>query len=295
MFCKHRVILSVDGCGFKGIIPLKIMSYLHESIQKMYPEIDVTSYVDLFTSTSASSIFTGALMIQDEEGRSKYTPNDLLNFYLNKGNRMFSKNVGLDAENSNYPLSFVLDHFFGPVRLKDFKHHYLFYSYNQTHDSIVTFSKNNDRYYNLSLSTVMQACTVDADNFPPLKLGSISLVDASFVIKNPAMLSYNYMRLLYPSDHIVLISIGFKNQSGVCNVLKTTVPQADVHQQLKEVQSTDPFLHYFRYEPELVDLPVDMDETSAMNQILLDLTDDYIVKNQDNFEELLKLMLIRAA
>ena len=81
MVCKYRVILSIDGGGLLGIIPLKILNYLHSSLTECDENLDVTSWVDVFSSTSASSIFTGALMLKDENNKSKYKPKDLLNFY----------------------------------------------------------------------------------------------------------------------------------------------------------------------------------------------------------------------
>lgn len=288
MFCKYRVVLSVDGCGFKGIIPLKILSYLHQMIQENNPDMDVTSYIDLFTSTSASSIFTGALMLKDKQGRTVYHPEDLLQFYLNKGERMFSEKIGVDAANSTYPLSFVLNHFFGSVYLKDLQNHFLFYSFNQIQESILTFSKFNDRFYNLPLSTVMQACTVDGVNFPPLKLGETSLIDASSHIKNPAFLGYNYMRLLYPKNQLVLISIGTKDQN------LPNVHQQDVHHILLSKSKEDPFFKYFRYE---LELPSSLSNSESYENVdlLLKLTEKYIENNQVNFEELIKLVLLRVA
>jgi uncharacterized protein len=289
MFCKHRVVLSIDGCGFKGIIPLKILAYLHEMIQVSNADCDVTSYIDLFTSTSASSIFTGALMLKDQEGRSKYNPSDLLNFYVSKGERMFTNKIGVDAQNSIYPLSFVLDHFFGSVHLKDLRNHFLFYSYNQTNDSILTFSKLNDRYYDLALSKVMQACTVNGEIFPSFKMGNVSLVDASFMINNPALLSYNYMRLMYPTDQIVLISIGTKEEFTIASEYHTKV-----HSKLEEKTRVDKQLNYFRFE---VEVPTILGNhiSSENNELLLSLTQKYIDHNQTNFEELIKLMLLRVA
>lgn len=285
MFCKYRVALSVDGCGFRGIVPLKILAYLHDKIRNENPEIDVTSYVDLFTSTSASSIFTGALMLKDQDGKTIYSPNDLLNFYLSKGERMFSKNIGLDAANSNYPLSFVLDYFFGNVRLKDLKNHFLFYSYNQTQDRLVTFSKMNDRFYDLPLSTVMRACTVDDATFPSVLLSDSSLVDACSFIKNPALHSYNYMKLLYPDDYIVLVSFGFKCPKN---------NKQDVHEELLIRKEEDPLFYYFRYEPEVPE-KINTDSHQQIINELLSVTEDYILKNNDQLDELLELILLKVS
>jgi uncharacterized protein len=295
MFCSHRIILSVDGCGFKGIVPLKILSYLHASLSKEFDEIDTSNYVDLFTSTSASSIFTGALMLKNEEGKSKYTPNDLLNFYLEKGDKMFSKNIGLDAENSIYPLSFVLDYFFGNVKLKDINNHFLFYSFDEIQNEIYTFSKMNDRLYNVSLSKIMNACTVDGTVFPPVSFGNSTFIDASFMLKNPSLLAYNYMKTLYPNENIILISIGFNVSDGVCNTKFQGLHQIDAHQELLKITKEDKKLNYFRFEPILDEINNDSNEEIYLNEKLLEITEKYIETNQTKFNQLLQLMLLRTA
>lgn len=104
MVCKYRIVLSVDGAGIRSLIPLKILDYLHQSIIHLDDEIDVTSWVDVFTSVSASSIFTGALMLKDENNRTKHTPKQILEFYRKRGTQIFSQNIGLNPESSRFQI-----------------------------------------------------------------------------------------------------------------------------------------------------------------------------------------------
>ena len=37
MECKYRVILSIDGGGIRGVVPLKILTYIQEQVSKLDP------------------------------------------------------------------------------------------------------------------------------------------------------------------------------------------------------------------------------------------------------------------
>ncbi len=155
MMCKYRVILSIDGGGIKGVIPLRILDYLQQSLLEIDDDIDITSWVDVFSSTSASSIFTGALMLRDEKGKTIFKPNDLLNFYKKRGHQLFTPKTISDS--THFPLKFVLNHFFGDIKTRNLKNHFLFYALNQAKNQLVPFSTMSSKYHDLSLGKVMRA------------------------------------------------------------------------------------------------------------------------------------------
>ncbi|MFN5417046.1 MAG: hypothetical protein ACK5B9_08330 [Flavobacteriia bacterium] len=291
MFCKYRIILSVDGAGIKSIIPLRILDYLHQSIIHLDDEIDVTSWVDVFSSLSLSSIFTGALMLKDENNRTKHTPKQILDFYRKRGTQIFSHNIGLNPENSTFPLSFTLEHFFGKVNMLDLKNHFLFISYDSKGEILFPFSNTMEKYNNLSLSKVMHACSAIPNIFPKVKVGQTELSDTLFKIQNPAQMAYDYARLLYPTDHLILLSIGTGEEINETPLSKST---REIDIKLKEQTLVDEKLTYFRFQPKLTkDFEVG---NSAQEKIeeLIDLTEDYIFQNRPAFHELIQLMTLRA-
>jgi len=294
MVCKYRVVLSVDGGGIRGIIPLRILEFLQDAFRQIDSELDIPSWVDVFSSTSASTIFTGALMLRDPKGRSVHTPHDILSLYVKRGKQIFSKNTGVDAHNSVYPLSFVLQHFFGDITMEDLKNHFLFMSYNSTSESSFSFSDTMDRYRNLPLSKVMTACSAYPGVFPPLKLGSMELVDGMLTTQNPAQLAYDYARLFYPTDPIVLISIGTgSNPESSMDVFE--IESNQTHENLKELSQRDRNLVYFRFQPVLHSLASYSFEDENHSIVdLLDETNEFIEHNQTDFDRLLNLMAIRA-
>lgn len=291
MVCKYRIVLSVDGAGIRSLIPLKILDYLHQSIIHLDDEIDVTSWVDVFTSVSASSIFTGALMLKDENKRTKHTPKQILEFYRKRGTQIFSQNIGLNPENSTFPLSFTLEHFFGKVNMLDFKNHFLFVSYDSKSETIFPFSNTMERYSNLSLSKVMHACSAIPNIYPKVEVGNTELTDALFKIQNPAQLAYDYARLLYPTEHLILLSIGTGEE-----MIETSISQLtkQIDEQLKDQTLIDEKLTYFRFQPKL-NSSINVSNTNQKTiEDLIELTDDYIFQNQSSFHELIDLMTLRA-
>lgn len=294
MVCKYRVVLSVDGGGIRGIVPLRILEFLQDTFRDIDEDLDIPSWVDVFSSTSTSTIFTGALMLRDDKGKSIHKPHDILSLYIRRGKQIFSKNTGVDAQNSMYPLSFVLDHFFGEITMEDLKNHFLFVSYNSSSESSFTFSDTMDRYRNLPLSKVMNACSAYPGVFPPLKLGSMELVDGMLTTQNPAQMAYDYARLFYPTDPIVLISIGTgTNPDSSKDVFE--IESDNTHEKLKALSAQDRNLLYFRFQPELHSLSTYSfeDESNSILELLNE-TNEFIGSHKNDFERLLHLMEIKA-
>jgi patatin-like phospholipase/acyl hydrolase len=94
MQCKYRVILSIDGGGIRGVVPLRILAHIQEHVSKMDDKVDISSWVDVFSASSTGSIIAGALMLRNEKGRGKFSPSEMLDLYKRRGQQIFSKNVG---------------------------------------------------------------------------------------------------------------------------------------------------------------------------------------------------------
>jgi patatin-like phospholipase/acyl hydrolase len=289
MNCNYRIILSIDGGGMLGIIPLRILDFIHSHISKEFNEPDSTAWVDLFASTSSSSIFTGALMLKDENKQTIYSPGDLLNFYIKRGAQVFAKNTGNNSLNSRFPLSFILNHFFGNVSMLDLSRHFLFVCYNKKLEECFAFSTSTEKYFDLPLSKVMMACTAAENIFPPVVLGSEELIDASFRFQNPSLRAYNYARMIYPEEQLILLSIG----SGFQACKKGKLQSEEAEEELENISSYDRKLHYFRYQPKLIkDYPNPTNYARNVSD-LLEFTDDFIQENKSRFDELFELMLLK--
>jgi patatin-like phospholipase/acyl hydrolase len=254
MECKYRVILSIDGGGIRGVVPLKILTYIQEQVSKMDDQIDISSWVDVFSASSTGSIIAGALMLRNEKGRGKFSPTEMLELYKRRGEQIFSKNVGIDPSHSKYPLSFVLDHFFGGINLEHLHKRFLFVSYDLNSDSQYLFTDTADRFRSLPLSKIMIACSAFPGVYPPLSLGNLLLADGIVAAKNPAELAYNYARMFYPTDPIILISLG-TGQSDFNEMDIIDKEMEVVNKNLTEISKVDDNLLYYRFQPTLIDPP----------------------------------------
>ena len=293
MQCKYRVILSIDGGGIRGVVPLKILSYIQNQVSQMDNSIDVSSWVDVFSASSTGSIIGGALMLRDDNGRAKFTPQEMLDLYQKRGLQIFSKNIGLDPENSVYPLSFVLNHFFGGINIEHIQKHFLFVSYDLNSDSQYLFTDTADRFRSLPLSKVMIACSAFPGVFPPLNLGNLLLADGIVAAKNPSELAYNYARMFYPQDPIILISIGTgQSESKEMDIIDKEMEV--VHKNLTQISHDDSNLLYYRFQPILNNPPDQEGDASETNiNALLNDTSTYIESNQNEFKRLFALMRIK--
>lgn len=293
MQCKYRVILSLDGGGIKGLVPLKILSHIQSQIAEIDKEVDISSWVDVFSATSTGSIIGGALMLRDENGRAKFSPDNLLDIYYKRGAQIFSKNVGLDPQHSVYPLSFILNHFFGNYTIEELHKRFLFVSYDLNSDSQYLFTDTADRFRSLALSKIMIACSAFPGVYPPLELGNLLLADGIVAAKNPSELAYNYARMFYPNDPIILLSLG-TGQTDFNEMDIIDKEMERVHTNMVNLSKEDGNLLYFRFQPTLKN-PLDSESDSSPENIasLLKDTEDYIQNNKAQFDRLFTLMKIK--
>ena len=293
MQCKYRVILSLDGGGIRGLIPLKILSYIQSQIEEMDKTVDISTWVDVFSATSTGSIIGGALMLQDEDGKAKFSPNEMMDFYCKRGQQIFNKNIGINPENSMYPLSFVLNHFFSGITIEDLRKRFLFVSYDLNSDSQYLFTDKADRFRSLPLSKIMIACSAFPGVFPPLELGNLLLADGIVAAKNPSELAYNYARMFYPNDPIILLSLGTgQSEYNEMDIIDKEMER--VHSNMTKLSKDDSNLLYFHFQPILKN-PLQSDSESTKENIdsLLSDTETFIAEKKADFNRLFTLMKIK--
>jgi patatin-like phospholipase/acyl hydrolase len=293
MECKYRVILSIDGGGIKGVVPLKILADLQKEIASIDPDVIMSKLVDLFSGSSTGSILGGALMLQDSYGNFKFSALDMLNMYLTRGKQIFSKNLGLDPTNSVYPLSFILNHFFGNITVSEIKKRFLFVSYDLKSESQYLFTDTADRFRDLPLSKMMIACSAYPGIYPPLTLGELELADGIVAAKNPSELAYNYAKLFFPDDPIILLSLGTgQNDLDGMDLIDKEMEQ--VHLRMERIQQSDNKLLYFRLQPPLKNkVDIDSEITDEGIRHLIEETEEYMKTNRREVKRLLSLIKMK--
>ncbi|MBU2020185.1 MAG: hypothetical protein KJ941_11120, partial [Bacteroidetes bacterium] len=226
-------------------------------------------------------------------GNFKFSASDMLNMYLRRGKQIFSRNLGLDPTNSVYPLSFVLNHFFGNVAVSEIKKRFLFVSYDLKSESQYLFTDTAERFRDLPLSKLMIACSAYPGIYPPLTLGNLELADGIVAAKNPSELAYNYAKLFYPNDPIILLSLG-TGQSELNEMDLIDKEMEQVHQRMERIQQYDKKLLYFRMQPLLKNnIDIDTDITDEAIAYLIKETEEYMKTNKREVKRLLSLIKIK--
>lgn len=294
MRCKYRTVLAIDGGGIRGIVPLTLLKHIEQTCYAIDPDIDMINWIDVFSGTSTGAIISGALMLRDENERSIFTPDKILDLYLKRGHQIFSREVSMTSAMPAYPLKLILENNFGEVNIDAISKHFLFVSYDMNADSPFIFTDRMDMYRNLSLAKIMMACSAVPGYFPPVQLGDKQLADGILTAKNPSKLAYEYAKMYYPNDPIVVISLG----TGELPVEQHDMIELEMHRVHKEMETlskVDKNLLYFRFQPDLEDANHMMDDTSDQNlQNLISDAQKYIANNGQAFERLFKLMTIKA-
>ena len=101
---KKFFILSVDGGGIRGLIPLRALQCLQKILAEQGKEADLAKQFDLMAGTSTGAIIVAGLCCPDLGGgdaKSACTVEDLLRLYEEKGQKIFNSR-GNSSEAKNW-------------------------------------------------------------------------------------------------------------------------------------------------------------------------------------------------
>lgn len=258
---KTRVILSIDGGGVRGILPLIILNELDKKLHQELGIPGVNDLFDMYAGTSTGAIISAALMLK-ENGKSIYKPEDILNLYQAKGPKIF--NVSRPEQSNLSSLQLVLDNNFGNFDLKDLNAYFAFVSWDNDKKAPFVFSNQMDQLRDISLAKALMACSAIPPYFNPVEIGHYKLSDGIMANKNPAEIALNYAKSFFNDELIVLISFGTGKLPEVLhddiekNAIKT-------HKELTKLSNNNQDFIYHRVEPFLDKASTAMDDASAEN------------------------------
>jgi predicted acylesterase/phospholipase RssA len=251
--------------------------------------------VDLYAGTSTGAIIGGALMLQDKKRNYLYSIDRIKSLYLKRGQQIFNKDLvkNQPKEHAIAPLQLVLENNFGGFNIASIRKHFLFLSYDLVSDSSFVFMDKMERFRDIPLSKIMMACTAVPGLFTPVKIGNFELIDGILAAKNPSFLAYEYLKLYYPNDPIILLSLGTgKLSSEHQDIIEEEMERVD--DQLNKLAKTDPNLIYYRLQPDLKEASSEMDNTDPQNiQALQNDALNFIDENTAMFEELFNMIEIK--
>ncbi|MHB9147918.1 MAG: patatin-like phospholipase family protein [Candidatus Amoebophilus sp.] len=233
----HRLILSLDGGGIRGLLEAYALNYIEKSLAARIldhfadpnapaPPIRLGECFDLIAGTSTGGIISLAMrVINPATNRPCYDMETITGIYKDKGNQIFYGNNALwkllwQATSNIYnpkPLENILTDYFGKTTLKDLNTPTLVTSYDTKKQTIYFFNSHeakNDRVHDFTLKDVARSTSAAPTYFSPANIKSVSgeqycFVDGGVVANNPVLHAYIYAKdRLYQSHHFHVISLG---------------------------------------------------------------------------------------
>ena len=203
-------ILSLDGGGLKGIFTVALLAHLEK--QK---KTRIIEHFDLITGTSTGGIIALGLGMG-------FSANDILQFYLEKGEYIFPINfLGkqkqlLKTKYSDKNLNNALKDIFKNRRLGNSLKRLLIPAYNSQRGEVYIFkTAHHPRLENdyLELARDVARATSGAPTFfdPFVKESGLRIIDGGIWANNPVMIAITEgmgCYLQYPQRNISVLSIG---------------------------------------------------------------------------------------
>lgn len=219
---KSLRVLSIDGGGIRGILPLYFLAKLEEMTGKRTCEI-----FDVIGGTSTGGMIALALSIASAQ--------DVLNLYLKHGDEIFLKSKGIfGPKYSSKNRRKIFREFFGQYKLSqaevptivtawELERDRAFHLYSKWPDETLFAHEHLDMLMSdAALATSAAPTYFVPEVVRPLKVDGMpsnstyTFLDGGVFANNPAMITLNYAMTLYPqANHtdIDLLSLGTGYQS----------------------------------------------------------------------------------
>ena len=215
-------VLSIDGGGMRGIIPAMVLAEIEKRTRKPVAEL-----FDLVAGTSTGGILALALTRPDNAGKPAYPAEQLISFYEDEGQEIFSRTiwhriraVGNIFE-ERYPskgIEAALEKYFGDVRLKDALTDVLVTSY-EIEKRLPWFFKSRraktEPDYDYPMKVVARATSAAPTYFEPSKYPAddafkySAWIDGGVFANNPTLCAFAEARKVFPAaEDFVVVSLG---------------------------------------------------------------------------------------
>ena len=265
-----RLIISIDGGGIRGIIPLVILRSIQYRLKKNLNEISTSWY-----GTSTGSIIAAGLLTQQEKDFSVAIQNilDIYEF------RSASSINPFGTTNPARALNILLEENFSSFEFKEFPKLNIVSCQLPDLKSTVFNSQNNVPM----VDAVKASCAVPGI-FEAVQIGNKKYIDGFVTAKNPAHIAIQNELL---NDDLILLSLG----TGILKQFDDIEKQVrQTHLDL-ELLSKEKGFHYFRMNPHLVLAADDMQNTTLKNIFSLKKdAENFMKEKEGRFEELVGIL-----
>ena len=214
-------VLTIDGGGMYGIIPLKILADLEKRTQ-----LHTSTLFDVMGGASTGSIIISSLAIPGDEGHPRYTAKDVLAMYEKNASRIFQFKIGhsiktlfglygpifsrdnidkiILSQLGNYTITDLLTEVIIPCGLLMDYSPFLF--------SSLQAKKNDD--FNFYIKDAVLSATATPDLFAPFELENYNKnwsdygFDSGIYSNNPTMQILLELHQHYPKKKFFVVSLG---------------------------------------------------------------------------------------
>jgi len=216
-------ILAVDGGGIRGIVPATVLVEL----QRRLPQ-PIVDYFDVVAGTSTGGLVASAVCAPGPSGGPRYTPEQILEFYVRDCRQIFHRNLAWTIESlgglrrPKYPAkgieAFLVDRF-GDTQLRDALKPLVLVSYDLTRRAPWVFSSvlaTEEASRNYLLRDACRASTAAPTYFPAATARSFAgdareLVDGGVCANDPVLAAFVVAERLHPGRPLLLVSLGTGN------------------------------------------------------------------------------------
>jgi patatin-like phospholipase/acyl hydrolase len=281
---KLKVIVSIDGGGIRGVLPLLILNHIETLIKQNDLGDSLSSNIDLIAGTSTGAIISAGLIVK-EDNKNLYSIDDLLALYTLRGPQLF--NLSSPSNEKSEGLRLVLKRRFKDILLSDLESHYAFVSYDKTTKLPFVFGRNRSELSTVALSTALAACSAVPGYFSPVKINEFELIDGIMAAKNPSEIAFNHSKAYYPDEAYLLLSFGTGQLTGeMYDDIEKDVDAVD-HLLIETAKSNDNLI-YYRFQPDILTAMPQMDNATPENiEKLVADGKSYIDQNKALFERLI--------
>ena len=233
-------VLSIDGGGIRGLIPLVILAKIEEQI----PDRPISEMFHLVAGTSTGGIIAAALSTKKPGTDRAFSAKEILDFYVEHGKEIFTPNLwgfkrfwdeGYSAENFER----LLAKKFGDLKLSDAtcsdlllttydiknRKPFIFKSWRANGENLDLLKDECDSFgnanfiaddENFKLRDVLRATSAAPTYFEPIRIKSVSgneldCVDGGVFANNPAMCAVSAAYRIYRmnrQDDFCVVSLG---------------------------------------------------------------------------------------